>query len=191
ANCLKAAAARKEIREAIALLEGLPKLGPRGGRTSERWSLLGSCNKRLAQVTSGKQRIKALETMRECYKQAFDRQAESGTFDSYSVLNRLAADNLLKLLGAAPKQDGQDVRPFEWLRRAENESRDRDEADPSFWNGVPLADVALGRALVQGQLDANVQQEIIAAYLKPWRRGASALPFASVLEQIEFLIIVL
>ena len=32
---------------------------------------------------------------------------------------------------------------------------------------------------------------MIAAYLRPWRRGASPLQFSSVLEQIEFLIAIL
>jgi hypothetical protein len=56
---------------------------------------------------------------------------------------------------------------------------------------VALADIALGRGLLQGRLDGAVQQDVIAAYLRPWRRGASALKFASVLEQIEFLIAIL
>src|SRR5262249_429803 len=76
----------------------------------------------------------------------------------------------------------------EGLLRAEDEAQTLDNDDPNFWNGVALADVALGRALLLGQLDEKVQQQVIAAYLLPSRRGASALQFSSVLEQTEFLI---
>jgi hypothetical protein len=189
---MKGAAAKAEIRKAITLLQGLPKLDERGP-TSERWSLLGSCQKRLAQVTTGDERITALKKMRECYRKAFDRRANSGTFDSYSLLNRLLAETLLALLGAPPHDMRREERatPEEWLRRAENESRTIDDQDPSFWNAVPLADIAVGRALLAGHLDGDVQQQVVAAYLKAWRRGGSALQFASVLEGIDFVIRIL
>src|SRR5262249_44433288 len=45
----------QEICNAMALLNGLPKIDD--DYTSERWSLLGSCYKRLAQVTDGSKRI--------------------------------------------------------------------------------------------------------------------------------------
>ena len=193
-----AKAAKAAIGKAIALLGGLAKMF-RHGHTSERWSLLGSCQKRLAQVTAANDRIAALEKMRECYGKAFERSAESGTFDSYALLNRLLADTLLELLGAPPPPPAPPralargrarveapVAPEEWLRRAENETRTIDDKNPSFQNAVPLADIALGRALLQGRLDGEVQQQVIAAYLQAWRRGGSALQFASVLEQIDF-----
>jgi tetratricopeptide (TPR) repeat protein len=181
---------QKEIHEAIALLKGLPELAG-GGHTAERWSLLGSCNKRLAQVTTDEPRIAALRTMRWCYGQAFKRWEKTGKFDTYSLLNQLAADTLLALLNVPPAADEIGIGRDEALLRAENEARTLDDDDPNFWNGVTLADVALGRALLQGRLDDGVRQEVIAAYLRPWRRGASALKFSSVLEQIEFLIAIL
>jgi tetratricopeptide (TPR) repeat protein len=181
---------QKEIHEAIALLKGLPELAG-GGYTAERWSLLGSCNKRLAQVTTDEPRITALLAMRWCYGQAFKRWEKTGKFNTYSLLNQLAADTLLGLLNVPPAADEISIGRDEALLRAENEARTLDDDDPKFWNGVTLADVALGRALLQGPLDDRVRQEVIAAYLRPWRRGGSALKFSSVLEQMEFLIAIL
>jgi tetratricopeptide (TPR) repeat protein len=181
---------KKEINEAIALLMGLPKLAD-GGLTAERWSLLGSCSKRLAQVTSGDERIGALKEMRRCYGEAFRRKEAGGKFDTYSLLNQLLADTLLGQLGIAADDKEPSIDLDGGLLRAENEAQTLDNDDPNFWNGVALADVALGRALLLGQLDEKVQQQVIAAYLRPWRRGASALQFSSVLEQMEFLIDIL
>jgi hypothetical protein len=105
----------------------------------------------------------------------------------YSLLNRLMADALLWLLDGRNKPDDID----ESLTRAEDEARTRDHDNPEFWNGVALADIALGRELLKGRIDGDVQREMIAAYLRPWRRGGSALKFASVLEQFEFLMAIL
>lgn len=178
----------QEISGAIELLKGLPKID-NGDYTSEQWSLLGSCYKRLAQVAAGSNRVAALGEMRRCYSCAFERRQAAGRFDTYSLLNRLMADTLLSLLAVPETPGSGDV--HEWLTRAENEARTRDNEDPDFWSGVALADIALGRGLLQGRLDGAVQQDVIAAYLRPWRRGASALKFASVLEQIELLIAIL
>jgi tetratricopeptide (TPR) repeat protein len=181
---------KKEINEAIALLMGLPKLAD-GGLTAERWSLLGSCSKRLAQVTSSDERIGALKEMRRCYGEAFRRKEAGGKFDTYSLLNQLLADTLLGQLGIAADDKEPSIDLDEGLLRAENEAQTLDNDDPNFWNGVALADVALGRTLLLGQLDEKVQQQVIEAYLRPWRCGASALQFSSVLEQMEFLIDIL
>jgi tetratricopeptide (TPR) repeat protein len=180
--------AEKEIRAAIKMVTGLPQFAD-GEYTSERWSLLGSCNKRLAQVAEGTKRSKALEEMYRCYGRAFERAKAAERFDTYSLLNRLTAEALLRLLDAPRKIDDVDLEAS--LVRAETEARRRDSENPDFWTGVALADIALGRALLQGRLDDGVQQDAIAAYLRPWRRGGSALQFASVMEQIDFLIVIL
>jgi tetratricopeptide (TPR) repeat protein len=187
------AAARKEIEHAIALVDGLPRYGPDGDHTSERWSLLGNCYKRLAQRSDGQERICALTKMSGCYAKAFDRSHKDGTFDTDSLLNRLLAETLMELFEAPPARQpcSGSIDADEWLRRAEQEARTADTDDPSFSNGVPFADIALGRALLRRRLDESVQQEVVGAYLRPWRRGASALEFASVLEQFDFLIQIL
>ena len=71
------------------------------------------------------------------------------------------------------------------------EAQAADAADPSFWHGIHIADAGLGRALWRGELDDLAQRAAVEAYLRPWRRGASRLEFASVLEQIGFVITVL
>lgn len=187
------AAARKEIKRSIALVGSLPKFARNNDHTSERWSLLGSCYKRLAQISVGKARISALQEMSCCYHNAFVRRQQDGAFDPYPLLNRLLADTLLELFNVEPghKPDSEPIGADEWLRRAEQKAREADVDNPDFWNGVPVADIALGRALLQGRLDASTQQEVVAAYLRPWRRGASAVQFGSVLEQLDFLIQIL
>jgi hypothetical protein len=175
----------QEISNAMSLLNGLPKID--GDYTSEQWSLFGSCYKRLAQVSTGAKRSDALMEMRNSYGRAFERRKAANDFDTYSLLNRLMADALLWLLDEREKPSDVD----ESLTRAEDEARARDHDNPEFWTGVALADVALGRELLKGCLDSEIQTNVIAAYLRPWRRGASALKFASVLEQFEFLIAIL
>jgi hypothetical protein len=175
----------QEISSVMALLNGLPKID--GDYTSEQWSLFGSCYKRLAQVTAGSKRGDALVEMRRCYDRAFELRKAAKFFDTYSLLNRMMADALLWLLDGRDKPSDID----ESLTRAEDEARTRDHDNPEFWNGVALADIALGRELLKGHLDGDVQRDVIGAYLRPWRRGASALKFASVLEQFEFLIAIL
>jgi hypothetical protein len=177
----KAPQAETIINGAIALLENLPKLSD-GGHTSERLSLLGSCYKRLAQVTVGDARAAALGKMRERYKDAFERKQQRSDFDPYPLLNWLLAETLLTVFSdyQAPE------RVDEWLDRAEAEALALEAKDPSFWSGITAADVALGRALWHRGVDAVVQGEIVEAYLKPWRRGASRLEFASVFEQLAF-----
>ena len=128
-----------------------------------------------------------------CYHNAFVRRQQDGAFDPYPLLNRLLADTLLELFNVEPshKPDSEPIGADEWLRRAEQKAREADVDNPDFWNGVPVADIALGRALLQGRLDASTQQEVVAGYLRPWRRGASAVQFGSVLEQLDFLIQIL
>jgi CHAT domain-containing protein len=181
--------ARKVIREAIATLKHLPKLAD-GRPTSERLSLLGSCCKRLAFVTAGKERMDALKEMSRWYKLAYERKQENAEPDRYyPLLNWLLAENLRALL------DGKLQVPKDMdalLTQAEADAAAAYVDDPQFWHAVAVADVVLGRALLTGDLHLSARQAgVVEAYLKPWRRGASALQFASVLEQIDFVAAVL
>jgi hypothetical protein len=195
----------QEIKYSIELLESLSRLaggkrrrmkfdrvdksGSSEGPTSERLSLLGSCYKRLAQVTSGAERTKALHNMSKFYHAAFDRGRAQNKFDPYPLLSWVLADTLSYVRGdwksEAPGAE-------DWLSQAEAEAKSADEREPKFWNGVYIADAALGRALWQQKLaEPQYSMAVTEAYLRPWRRGGSLLQFASVLETLEFIAAVL
>jgi tetratricopeptide (TPR) repeat protein len=187
--------AEQVINDSIALLKTLPEVDE-DRRTSERWSLLGGCYKRLARVTEGKQRTDALREMSRCYRNAFERKKKGEQFLPYPLLNWLLADMLLAMLGKGKAPDDGDgllghTEIDDLLRHAEAEARLADATNPNFFNGVVVADVGLGRGLLRGELEDSAQQEVVEAYLRPWKRGASRLKFASVLEQMEFVIAVL
>jgi tetratricopeptide (TPR) repeat protein len=176
-----AADAEQIIRKSIGLVNNLPRL-PDDQLTSERWSLLGSCYKRLAQVTTGEARLDALRQMALSYEHGFERGRKGSAFATYPLLNWLLATSLLALFEQGREPDDVDHR----LQEAANQASAADRDDPNFWHAAALADVALGLALRRGSLDDEEQRTIIEAYLRAWRRGASAIKFASVLEQIEF-----
>ena len=60
-----------------------------------------------------------------------------------------------------------------------------------FWAGVAVGDALLLAAIGDGEISAAEEQEIVAAYLDPWRRGGSRLKLSSVTEQLEFLAVML
>jgi hypothetical protein len=171
------------IQGAIATLRKLQELT--GDRpTSERLGLLGSCHKRLAQVTKDGERTRALEEMGEYYRRAHEALDH---FDPYPCLNW----QLALQLGALRDVSASGAIDLDmWLRRAEAAALPADETEPSFWNAITSADVKLMRLLALDisaiPVEAEWQNEVVEAYLQPWRRGASSLKFASVLEHLEF-----
>jgi CHAT domain-containing protein len=179
-----------EIRTAINALEDLMALNrgrkdrqPLLPETAERLALLGSCYKRLAQVSRGDGRKDALIRMADHYKQAHDRALKK-ELNPYPLLNWLLAEELLAVRNPGLRSP-QNLEM--WLGKAEEKAQSADDGEPSFWNGVHLADVTIGRVLASGRLvEPYRQDEVIEAYLRPWRRGASPLKFQSVLEQMTF-----
>jgi tetratricopeptide (TPR) repeat protein len=173
------------LEDLMALVRGRNDAKPLLPETAERLSLLGSCYKRLAQVeTRTAERDRALVQMSSYYRRAHARSQEQGKLDPYPLLNWLLAEQLL----AVRKPNHQPPPDLDlWLSKAEETARMADGGEPGFWNAVTLADVVIGRALASGKLiEPESQKDVIEAYLRPWRRGASRLKFDSVLEQMEF-----
>jgi len=201
ANDKKAA---EVISDSIALINSLELLiGPGGGKrrsknsrrrkgqenglaerqTMERLSILGSCYKRLAQVTRGDARKAALKQMSIHYYAAFERRRKV-RLDTYPLLNWLLAEMLLAAGGAG----GTAVDELsDWLAKAEASLTPGDEREVSIWDAMARGDVALARLLLSDADVADRQTAMVEAYLRPWRRGASRLKFASVLENFEFI----
>ena len=175
--------AKATVEAAIATIKGLIALAG-GEPTVERLSLLGSCYKRLAQVSDGRERDRALTDMADHYRQAHERALAVGRLRPYPLLNWLLAMEL-RAVRNPQLQGAPDVES--WLKRAEAEAALADAGEPEFWNAIILADVLLGRALTSGEVvKPECQKAVIEAYLRPWKRGGSPLKFASVLEQIDF-----
>jgi CHAT domain-containing protein len=189
----------QEIKRSIELLDSLgqlaggkrPKRGPRKPSevtTTERLSLLGSCYKRLAQVTSGGERADALQNMSMYYQEAFERGRTPTKLEPYPLLNWILAETLRYI-----RSDVEEAPPVDdWLRQAEDQARPADAREPKFWNAVYIADAALGRALWKGDLaEPQRSAAVTEAYLRPWRRGGSPLQFASIIETLDFIAAVL
>jgi hypothetical protein len=192
------------INESIALINSLELLfGPGGGKrrsknsrkrkgeengfaerqTAERLSILGSCYKRLAQVTRGDARKAALKQMSIHYYAAFERRRKV-RLDTYPLLNWLLAEMLLAAGG--PGSTAVDELG-DWLAKAEASLAPDDEREVSIWDSMARGDVALARFLLSDTDMADRQTAMVEAYLRPWQRGASRLKFASVLENFEFI----
>ena len=58
---------------------------------------------------------------------------------------------------------------------------------PTSGAGVAVGDALLLTAIADGEMSAKEEDEIVEAYLEPWRRGGSRLKLSSVTEQLAFL----
>jgi hypothetical protein len=167
--------------------------------TDERLNLLGGACKRLALVeTAPNRRKEALVNMAHYYRMAFERTGEAYSFTNWATAQLLALQLDAGLAGP-------------WLDALEGEAtrltdalRMRNELDPSFWDGVTLADLDLVRLLArcQGAFAAPRRRRrgagspppdcaqavaaIIESYLCAVRRGGSPRELASVREHLDF-----
>ncbi len=168
------------VRSGLARLRQVLELGP----TSERWSLVGGSCKRLAQLSSGKDRLEALEQMSAAYQEAHELTLRrTGQVDTYPLLNYLAARVVRRL-----KDDTLDDLA-ELLEAAEEAAPGRFAAKPDFWNAIIPADIALVRHLASGKLRQPAKRrEVVESYLAGRTRAASQREFDSVIDHVRFLI---
>jgi hypothetical protein len=76
------------------------------------------------------------------------------------------------------------------LGEVEKVADERDQREPSFWNGIARTECLLVRHLAAGDL-ADHGQEIVDGYLGVFRRGATPKELRSVVEHFNFLITLL
>lgn len=188
------AAAERELKASIKILEQLCKPVARiETKTSERLSLLGSAYKRKAHldITYKRAPIAALVAMRDYYAQShkLDVSKNSKGIDPYPYSNHLIAMFLLNLFNGNthPKPGAVEIRTLVELE-ARVEARDRE--DPSFWTLVGRADCRLLIHLIKGDLHEHAEG-IGERYLNAKTRNASAREFRSIIEQVEFLSVML
>ena len=172
----------QSVRAIGEALDALDKLIALAGPTVERLNLKGSAYKRLAVVEHAAGRKAALENMRMWYGKAHELGAEEGDPGYYSQLMVITAEILEQHAEGASADAARRSR----LRRiAGSQRKGPDSAD--FWAGVAVGDALLLAAIADGEISAKEEDEIVKAYLEPWRRGGSRLKLSSVTEQLEFL----
>ena len=166
------ASAAEKIRLARENIENLASLA---GDTLERWSLRGSCWKRLAQIEQGEARDEALQRMAECYDQA---KTAAGKDSFYPQLQWAAAGIARKLCCGHPAPRG--------VRLAVIAIAKMPEDPHDFWRDIASADANVLGAILEGAIDRKKETELLAPYLSAWRFGGSPLKLMSVLDQFTF-----
>jgi Tetratricopeptide Repeats-Sensor len=166
------ASAVEKIRLAMESIENLASLA---GDTFERWSLRGSCWKRLAQIEQVEACDAALRRMAECYNQA---KTAAGKDIFYPQLQWAAAGIARKLCYGHPAPRG--------VRLAVSAIAKMPEDLHNFWRDIANADANLLGAILVGAIDRKKETELLAPYRTTWRFGGSPLKLMSVLDQFTF-----
>ncbi len=176
------------IKDAIRELELLRSFAS----TPERLSLSGSAYKRLAHISAGDDRKKALESMAACYKESHELAFRDGkgTLDTYSLLNWLVAEILNELYGEGSSKILSDKLLSEidaWCDKARAAAAEKEKDAPDFWNSLVETEANMICALAHDSLD-QAGQKIFTGYQHARDRGASPREFRSVIGHLEFLI---
>lgn len=162
------------------------------GASVERLSLLGSSYKRLAMVTAGNKRKKALQEMADSYRHAYDRAAQQQKPMPYPLLNLVAANYVLQTL--FPPTERRTVRRQKG--KEDNKKllaivgglvKEKLTPDVDFWDTVVLADYQLTRYVVEETLTEHTDS-VVQGYREAKKRGGSPREFRSVLEHVDFLL---
>jgi hypothetical protein len=184
---------RDQIRRGITILERLQDVTGGdasaagdaqhfGHPTRERYGLLGSAYKRLAQLEPGAAgRSAALERMDFYYGQAVRLAEAAGEEDVYARLNQLAG----QLCGSW--QPGGSL-PEDFVRnveRARSAAAAAFRRRPDFWGEAMQRDAELLLVMMR-ERPSEEDAERLAAVYADIRRRASARKFQSVLDQIDF-----
>jgi len=184
------AEARGLIKDAIRRLDILRKSY---GETVERSALLGSAHKRgaLVETHAGSELdvvYKHLNASSNFYNQSHVRALQTnGSIYAYPLINWLTITWLMYELG----YEVQWPTGFEDLLRSVEEANPVPELNRAyFWNAVTQADCALLRALSENAL-ADREKPIADVYLRLRRYLGSPRQFSSIMDQFEFLRLVL
>ena len=176
------AAAQEDIDDAVAKLMNLQAIQ----RTMERLSLIGSAFKRRAMILRAaggttEQITDAITKMRNHYAEA---EAVGGDAADvfYPALNRIAADLAL----AAPQgyRLPDDPAQIAAVRQA-LDAKERD--DPDFWSLAGQLELRCYEALAAGRLHAALK-DLLSDYQDLWLRVSSHSYWASVCDQLEFVL---
>ena len=172
--------ARKEIDAGIELLEKLLSIQP----SMERWSMLGSAYKRLAMVldAAGEPSGKAIAEMKSRYRRAelAGRKAKLPNV-FYPMLNLIATE--LVSPGRARKPLDRD-QVAEIRQALELQMRD----DPEFWAAAGQIELTMYEALASREGLPSRLRQIMAAYQDLNARVKAKSMWASVYDQVGFVL---
>lgn len=178
-------ARRALAKQAIQRLDRLVVMAP----NTERYALLGSAWKRLAQVEKDKDQAcrNALRSMAAAYTQALTQTVRTGASNAYyPQLNALAASVAATWL--EPKSSARRTASSgleEALQAARRSAAEEAKAHPSFWNRVTDGDAEL--LLLLAGPKRTSRPKVIKAYLDAARRGIAPNEKKSVYEHLDFL----
>jgi tetratricopeptide (TPR) repeat protein len=175
------------FRDARSIIKCLIELGP----SQERYSIQGSVHKRYAGFSRGAARHKALETMAESYRSAYEWGVKANKANVYYPLqNWLAADIVLawkKSVRASAKKPG--PKPGEIQQRLNELNKLADQAvrrGADFWGMCQRPDAQLLKVLPDQKFTEAESGKIKAGYLAAKRRGRSARELHSAIENVAF-----
>ena len=168
-------ASAEEVKGSI---EKLEKLIDVFGDTLERLSLLGGACKRMAQLTSGDERMLHLKEMAKHYGKARDLGQERGISNVfYPWSQELSAKVAIKLRSRrSPKLD------FAGIRRLPPSG-----AQDDFWRLVQPADLLLLERAADEELSETDLDDVLNAYLHAWNHVGTQRDLSSIFGQIDFL----
>jgi tetratricopeptide (TPR) repeat protein len=178
--------ARREITEAVALLDTLLSIGA----TVERESLYGSAYKRLALIEAAAGRedkeIEAIEQMKVHYEAAerIARSTSSGGANGnanvyYPAMNRLAAQ--LALDAATPRATSLDLETLAAIGQS------MAAAPADFWTVVGQTELKVYASLFAGTLEKDVAQ-LTDDFKNHYKRVHAPKRWASVLDNASFVL---
>jgi tetratricopeptide (TPR) repeat protein len=153
------------------------------GKTSERYSLLGSAYKRKAWISANPG--STLGQMKQAYGKACSLAEREKNSALYPKLNQLFAEVILSWDNKRKRQRTKSEIRGE-LETLKSELAQHSRAKDSFWDAIMCYDGQLALALLGGPLKGQTLEALAERY-RDARRRASRREFASVLDQFEFL----
>ena len=159
-------------------IDKLEKLIDVFGKTQERLSLIGGAHKRMARLTSGNERTKHLDRMKDYCREAKEHaQRRGGGNVFYPWSQELSAQVAIKLrTRRSPKLDFAGIRQLA-------PGGDHDD----FWQLVQPADLMLLERAADEHLSETDLDDIHAAYMRAWNHMGRQRELSSIFGQIDFL----
>jgi hypothetical protein len=190
-------ASKAEIEEQIEILE---RLMGTIGKTAERWSVIGSGYKRLAQISADRSQNtcnSALKKMEVAYQKAWEQKVREKKEDAYPLTNALTA-SLVQMLRSGDPDKSRLAEVAERIETAKSiAEKKRLSSRDDFWARTGLVEANLvyhlHKYLSSGRktFSEKVHDELIKEYKSAWQQYGSARQLNTILEHYTFLMAVL
>ncbi|MFO7634716.1 MAG: CHAT domain-containing protein, partial [Caldilinea sp.] len=162
------------------------------GETTERFSLLGSCHKRLAMESAGKERATHLQQALDYYQKACSEKLQDAraTYNPYPALNCIP---LQLMINGDEENERKKPAFLREVEACERYAQLRQDERSDFWERVHAPDAALVRLLVENYLETQAgaleerANHIVQLYREVFEMRATAYQRASVINQLDFL----